>query len=52
LLYYEGDKGANIGERKDIAEKLRISMDTLRVRVHRIKSILKKCALECLKREK
>lgn len=48
--YYKEEKGEKIDHRKALAEQLRITPDSLRMRAHRIKAALKKCMLDCLMR--
>jgi RNA polymerase sigma factor (sigma-70 family) len=50
--YYQEEKGAKISHRKALAEQLRITPDSLRMRAHRIKATLKACILDCLSRVK
>jgi RNA polymerase sigma factor (sigma-70 family) len=50
--YYQEEKGEKIDHRKALAEQLRITPDSLRMRAHRIKTALKKCLLDCLLRTK
>ena len=51
LDYYKGDKTEKIERRKTMAEKLGINTNALRIRVHRIRAILQKCMMDCLKEE-
>ena len=51
LQYYQHEKKAKIDHRKDLAERLGISLNTLRMRAHRIKESLQKCVRECVSRE-
>lgn len=46
--YYQEDKKAKVDRRKQLAEQLGVTQHTLRMRAHRIKSILKKCILDCV----
>lgn len=46
--YYEGEKQIKIYNRKQLAAELGITLDALRIRVHRIRLELKKCVLRCL----
>jgi RNA polymerase sigma factor (sigma-70 family) len=46
--YYEGEEGAKINNRRRIAEGLGISLNNLRIRVHRIREILEECVFSCL----
>jgi DNA-directed RNA polymerase specialized sigma24 family protein len=47
--YSEAD-GHDKGTREDLAKQARVSLDALRVRVHRIRQGLKKCLLKCRKK--
>jgi RNA polymerase sigma factor (sigma-70 family) len=49
LKYYQQEKRAKIDHRKELADRLGIALNTLRMRVHRIKAILQQCVGECLK---
>lgn len=49
IAYYQESKGAKIKSRKSLADRQGIPTDQLRVNVHRIKSILKKCVRRCVK---
>jgi DNA-directed RNA polymerase specialized sigma24 family protein len=46
--YYQGERHAKIEFRKQLAEGLRIPLNALRIRVHRIRMTLEKCITECL----
>ncbi len=48
LKYYQQEKRAKIDHRKELADRLGIALNTLRMRVHRIKAILQQCVGECL----
>jgi RNA polymerase sigma factor (sigma-70 family) len=48
LAYYAKDKQAKIDYRTELARKMGISVETLRVRVHRIRGTLEKCIEQCL----
>lgn len=48
--YYQNERGGKIDDRKEIARKLEISMDNLRIKIFRLRSELKKCVLSCVKR--
>ena len=48
LKYYEKEKRAKILHRKEMADRLGITLNSLRMRVHRINSILQKCIVDCL----
>jgi DNA-directed RNA polymerase specialized sigma24 family protein len=48
LEYYEGDKGAKIGNRKRLTERLQLSLNTLRTRALRIRQRLQACVATCI----
>jgi len=48
LEYYREEKRAKINLRKNLAEKLGIECNALRLRVHRIRTELRPCVLKCL----
>lgn len=48
LKYYQQEKRAKIDHRKNLADGLGITLNSLRMRVHRINSDLKKCIADCL----
>jgi DNA-directed RNA polymerase specialized sigma24 family protein len=48
LGYYEGEGRAKIDNRLELARKLRIPLNALRIRVHRLKRALEDCIAECL----
>ena len=52
LDYYWGDKSEKIERRKEMAEELGISPNTLRIRVHRLRTKLQKCIRKCLEERK
>lgn len=47
--YYQNEKTAKIDYRKQIAEKLEITIDNLRIRIFRLRNGLKKCVSRCIK---
>ena len=49
IAYYGKEKQEKIASRKLLAEKLGIKMETLHMRVHRLRGILKKCMKRCQK---
>jgi RNA polymerase sigma factor (sigma-70 family) len=49
LAYYAKDKQAKIDYRHELAQRLGISVTTLRVRVYRIRGTLEECIVRCLK---
>lgn len=48
LEYYQNDKRAKIDHRKQLAQKLGIAQNALRIRAHRIRATLQQCVEECL----
>lgn len=48
LQYYAGEKQAKIALRKELKERLQISHEILRVRVHRLRVSLQQCIERCL----
>lgn len=46
--YYLKDKQAKIDRRKEIAQQMSITTNTLRVRMYRIRAILEQCIKRCL----
>ena len=50
LSYYARDKQAKIDYRSEMARKLGISVETLRVRIHRLRGTIEKCIERCLNR--
>lgn len=49
LRYYEGQGRLKIDNRQELADKLQIPLNALRIRVHRLKRTLETCIAECLK---
>jgi RNA polymerase sigma factor (sigma-70 family) len=50
LCYYAKDKQAKIDYRSEMARQLGISVETLRVRIHRLRGIIETCIERCLDR--
>jgi RNA polymerase sigma factor (sigma-70 family) len=48
LQYYREDKQAKIDHRRRLAEALGIEIETMRTRMHRLRSQLRRCVQECL----
>jgi DNA-directed RNA polymerase specialized sigma24 family protein len=48
LQYYQHEKKAKIDHRKDLADRLGIALNTLRMRAYRIKAALQECVRECV----
>jgi RNA polymerase sigma factor (sigma-70 family) len=51
LAYYAKEKQAKIDHRHELAQRLGISVETLRVRVFRIRASIEECIESCLKRK-
>lgn len=51
LQYYQKEKKAKIDYRKELAERLGIAVNALRIRAHRIRANLSECMRECLTRK-
>lgn len=51
LGYYAKEKQAKIDHRSELAQQLGISVQTLRVRVFRVRASLQDCIERCLKRK-
>jgi DNA-directed RNA polymerase specialized sigma24 family protein len=51
LDYYEEERQAKIERRKKLADQLKISLDALRIRVHRIRKGLEECIINCLRQQ-
>lgn len=47
--YYREDKGARIEHRKVIAERLKIPLNALRIRIHRLRLQIEECVSDCLR---
>lgn len=47
LSYYEAESGGLIDARRQLAERLGVSLNNLRIRVHRIRERLEKCVSAC-----
>jgi DNA-directed RNA polymerase specialized sigma24 family protein len=48
--YYRGEKRAKIEIRKSLAERLKVSVNTLRMKASRLRDDLETCVEECLKK--
>ena len=46
--YYGEEQRGKIDHRRDLAERLKMSLNMLRVRTHRIRVKLERCVLECM----
>jgi RNA polymerase sigma factor (sigma-70 family) len=51
LAYYSKDKQAKIDHRHDLAQQFGVSVETLRVKVFRIRASIEHCIESCLKRK-
>lgn len=50
VSYYQGEEGAKIQNRKRLAKTLDIPLNSLRIRVHRIREKLEQCVVNCVGR--
>jgi hypothetical protein len=46
--YYQAERRAKIELRQQLAEKLDIPLNALRIRAHRIRATLEKCVTKCV----
>lgn len=51
LAYYKDEKKAKIDHRKQLAEKLNIAVNALRIRAFRIRTILEQCVRKCMEND-
>jgi hypothetical protein len=51
LDYYAKEKQAKIDHRHELAQRLGISVETLRVRVFRVRASIEECIKNCLRRK-
>jgi RNA polymerase sigma factor (sigma-70 family) len=51
LEYYQEDKRAKINHRKELALKMGIALNALRIRAHRIRATLQQCVEDCLEQK-
>lgn len=49
LEYYDEEKHSKIDHRKELAQRLGIAMNALRIQAHRIRAKLQECVFDCLK---
>jgi len=49
LQYYQGEKSDKIKKRKKLAQMMGVTLNTLRIRAHRIREELEKCVTNCLR---
>jgi DNA-directed RNA polymerase specialized sigma24 family protein len=50
LQYYSEDRHAKIKKRRELAQRFGIDMNALRIRMHRVRSVLADCTAECVQR--
>ncbi len=48
LAYYDWEAGDKIASRRRLAEQMGVSLNTLRIRAHRVRDAIEKCAAKCL----
>jgi RNA polymerase sigma factor (sigma-70 family) len=51
LEYYKEDKRAKIDHRKELADKLGVALNALRIRAYRIRAALQQCVEDCLEQK-
>jgi len=51
LEYYQEEKQAKIDHRRELASRLGIAVNALRIRAHRIRASLQDCVFECLNQQ-
>ncbi len=51
IEYYQEEKRAKIDRRKNLAERLGVPLNALRIRAHRIRAKLEECVHECVERQ-
>jgi len=51
VSYYEGEEGAKMENRRRLAEQMDISVNSLRIRLHRLRDKLEKCVSNCMDRD-
>jgi DNA-directed RNA polymerase specialized sigma24 family protein len=51
LEYYQGDRGVKIEQRKELAGRLGIPVNALRIRAHRIRVGLQECMRRCVEQQ-
>jgi RNA polymerase sigma factor (sigma-70 family) len=50
IQYYQGEKGSKIENRKKLTERLKVSVNTLRMRALRLREKLQTCVEDCIKK--
>jgi RNA polymerase sigma factor (sigma-70 family) len=48
LRYYQEEKQAKIDHRRDLARKMEVGANALRIQIHRIRAGLRQCVIECV----
>lgn len=48
IQYYQDEKRAKIDNRRELAERLGIALNAVRIRAHRIRATLQECVRQCL----
>jgi DNA-directed RNA polymerase specialized sigma24 family protein len=48
LAYFEGERGARIRRRSELATELSLSLNALRLKIHRLNGRLRECVVRCL----
>jgi DNA-directed RNA polymerase specialized sigma24 family protein len=48
LGYFEGERGARIRKRSELARELGVSLNALRLRIHRVTGRLRECVVRCV----
>jgi len=48
IQYYQEEKRAKIDNRRELAERLGIALNAMRIRAHRIRAMLHECVRQCL----
>jgi DNA-directed RNA polymerase specialized sigma24 family protein len=51
LEYYRDEKKLKIDHRKELAERLGIALNALRIRTHRIRAVLQECVQNCVNQQ-
>jgi RNA polymerase sigma factor (sigma-70 family) len=49
LQYYQEEKQAKIDHRKNVAQRLGMALNALRIQAHRIRAALQECVIDCLR---
>lgn len=51
VQYYQGERGAKIANRKQLAGRFKLTLNTLRMRALRLREGLENCVVECVRNE-